>query len=153
MKVYVYAANILRLPVDCIVNSANENLAHGSGLAKIIEAAAGRRMTADCNAYVRRHGPVPVGGAYTSTAGDLPYACVIHAIGPRWSDYSPYDFQSIKECESLLQDAIISSFVEAEKRHLKTIALPAIRAGEYLRCFLPVNLLIVSRFINHKRVI
>ena len=130
IKVFVYVANILRLPVDCIVNAANDTLQHGGGIAAVIERAAGHELTREGNRHTKANGPVPVGKAFTTTAGNLPYDCVIHAVGPRWSDYRPYTYKNVKQCESLLQNAILSSFEEAENRNLKTIALPAISSGE-----------------------
>lgn len=130
IKVYVYVANILRLPVDCIVNAANETLQHGGGVAAVIANAAGYELTREGNRHVKTNGVVPVGKAFTTTAGKLPYDCVIHAVGPRWSDYMPHTYQNVKNCESFLQNAILSSFTEAENRSLKTIALPAISSGE-----------------------
>ena len=129
IKVFVYVANILRLPVDCIVNAANATLQHGGGIAAVIERAAGYDLTREGDRHTKANGPVPVGMAFTTTAGNLPYDCVIHAVGPRWGDYRPHTLQNVKQCESLLQNAILSSFKEAEMRNLKTIALPAISSG------------------------
>ena len=131
--VYVYIANILKLPVDCIVNAANDTLQHGGGVALVIARAAGRRLTEEGNCYVRQYGLLPVGTACTTTAGYLPYNYVIHAVGPRWTDFWPHTVKNVKRCESLLQNAILSSFTEAMNRGQKTIALPAISSG---KCFL-----------------
>ena len=136
IKVYVYMANILKLPVDCIVNAANAALQHGGGVAQVIENAAGSRLTMEGNNHVSIYGKVPVGTACSTTAGDLPYDCVIHAVGPRWHDFIPHTLQNVKQCESLLQNAVLSSFKEAEKKHLKRIALPAISSGMYTYKFL-----------------
>ena len=133
IRVYVYIANILKLPVDCIVNAANDTLQHGGGVALVIARAAGRRLTEEGNCYVRQYGLLPVGTACTTTAGHLPYNYVIHAVGPRWTDYWPHTVENVKRCESLLQNAILSSFTEATNRGQKTIALPAISSG---KCFL-----------------
>ena len=133
ISVYVYAANILKLPVDCIVNAANDTLMHGGGVAAVIANAAGSMLTEEGNRHVQRNGKIPVGKACTTTAGDLPYHYVIHAVGPRWHDFTPHTLKDVKRCESLLQNAILSSFCEAEKREMKTIALPAISSGRYSR--------------------
>ena len=133
IRVYVYIANILKLPVDCIVNAANDTLKHGGGVALVIARAAGKRLTEEGDRYVRKNGLLPVGKACTTTAGDLPYKYVIHAVGPRWSDYWPHTVENVKRCERLLQNAILSSFTEAMNRGQKTIALPAISSG---KCFL-----------------
>ena len=131
IRVYVYIANILKLPVDCIVNAANDTLKHGGGVALVIAKAAGRRLTEEGDRYVRKNGLLPVGTACTTTAGDLPYKYVIHAVGPRWFDYSSHTVEDVKHCEILLQNAILSSFSEAMKKGQKTIALPAISSGKY----------------------
>ena len=131
IKVVVYIANILKLPVDCIVNSANERLQHGGGVAAVISRAAGWKLDAEGNDYVRKNGLILVGRACTTTAGDLPYDCVIHTVGPRWGDHSPHTLKNVQQCEKLLKSAILSSFYKAERRGLKSIALPSISTGRY----------------------
>ncbi|XP_053388562.1 protein mono-ADP-ribosyltransferase PARP14-like [Mercenaria mercenaria] len=91
IEIKVYSADILSsLPVDCIVNAANINLAHGGGVAKAIAKAGGKDLTQEGHDYLKSHGKLKVGEACYTKAGQLPYKLVIHAVGPCWSDYAPH---------------------------------------------------------------
>lgn len=92
--VKVYEADILRVPVDCIVNAANQNLEHGGGVAKVISEAAGKDLDKEGNDYLSQHGKLAVGEACITTAGKLPFDCVVHTVGPCWSDYKPHTWVS-----------------------------------------------------------
>ncbi|GAF90961.1 unnamed protein product, partial [marine sediment metagenome] len=70
--------------VDAIVNAANEQLAHGGGVAGAIVRAGGREIQDESRRWVREHGDVPTGGAAITGAGELKARYVIHAVGPVW---------------------------------------------------------------------
>lgn len=65
--------------VDAIVNAANEKLHHGGGVAGAILRAGGRSIREESIQWVAEHGPVEVGTAAITGAGDLPARRVIHA--------------------------------------------------------------------------
>jgi O-acetyl-ADP-ribose deacetylase (regulator of RNase III) len=102
--------------VDAIVNAANSRLAHGGGLAGAIVRRGGRVIQEESN----RLAPVPVGGAATTSAGDLPCRWVIHAVGPRWGEGDE---------EAKLRSAVRASLDEADRLGARSIALPAISTG------------------------
>ncbi|KAL3865236.1 hypothetical protein ACJMK2_006851 [Sinanodonta woodiana] len=129
IMVKVYKANILRLDVDCIVNAANDNLQHGGGVALVIAKAAGPEIDREGSDILKIRGRIKVGEQCVTTAGNLPYDCIIHTVGPRWSDYYPHDARNRARCEADLFNSIIGCFIEAENCHLKSIALPAISSG------------------------
>ncbi|KAK3610482.1 hypothetical protein CHS0354_016672 [Potamilus streckersoni] len=127
--VKVYKANILKLGVDCIVNAANDNLQHGGGVALVIAKGAGPEIDREGSEILKIRGRIKVGEQCVTTAGNLPYKCIIHTVGPRWSDYYPHDARNGTRCETDLFNSIIGCFFEAENRNLKSIALPAISSG------------------------
>ena len=129
IPVRVYTKNILHLDVDCIVNAANEILQHGGGIAEVISKAAGYDLNRDCSNFIKRNGYLQTGGVYVSMPGKLDYKCVIHAVGPRWSDYKTHTEDGITKCKTHLFVAVLNSFLEAEHRGMKTIAVPAISSG------------------------
>ncbi|XP_053407925.1 uncharacterized protein LOC128559644 [Mercenaria mercenaria] len=131
IKIKVYSANILVLPVDCIVNAANINLAHGGGVARAIAKAAGKDLTKEGYDYLKSHGKLKVGEACYTKAGQLPYKLVIHAVGPCWSDYTPHSQAMVDRCELDLYNAVINSLSLAERCDMQTIAIPAISSGIY----------------------
>lgn len=126
LKIQIYAGSITRLDVDCIVNAANENLMHGGGVAAAISDAAGYQFDQESKKYVEDNGSIPVGTCCVTSAGKLPYKCVIHTVGPRWGDY-----RDKSQCLQLLQDSVRVTFEEADYQKMRSIAIPAISSGKF----------------------
>jgi O-acetyl-ADP-ribose deacetylase (regulator of RNase III) len=116
----VVRGDLLREPVDAIVNAANGHLAHGGGVAGIIARAAGPSLQAECDRLVREHGPFPTGAAVVTSAGRLPFKGVIHAVGPRFGEGNE---------EAKLVQALCSTFSLARERSWQRVAFPAVSAG------------------------
>ncbi|XP_052081238.1 protein mono-ADP-ribosyltransferase PARP14-like [Mytilus californianus] len=121
----VYVGSILKLNVEGIVNASNGMLSHGGGIANVISRAAGYDFEQDCDAYIQRNGPLKDGECCSTSAGNLHYKCVIHAIGPKWYDY-PIDKP---QCASVLQRTIENCLHEAEINGFTSVAVPSISAG------------------------
>ncbi|XP_060080184.1 uncharacterized protein LOC132559570 [Ylistrum balloti] len=126
LLVQVYSGSILHLDVDCIVNAANGDLQHGGGVAQVISSAAGYEFDRESRDYIARYGPLGVGNVCTTTAGNLKYKGVVHAVGPRWYDYS-HDQKWL--CLKDLQSTVQNSLDEADIQGYKSIAIPAISSG------------------------
>jgi len=86
----VVRGDLLKEPVDAIVNAANGRLAHGGGVAGIISRAAGPALQAECDRLVAAGGPLAAGSAVVTGAGALPFKGVIHAVGPRYGEGDEY---------------------------------------------------------------
>ncbi|XP_053406843.1 uncharacterized protein LOC123546491 [Mercenaria mercenaria] len=128
--VKVYEANILDVPVDGIVNAGNENLQHCGGIANAIAKAAGIGLKKECESLIRDNkGPLDVASVVCTSAGSLSFKCILHAVGPRWSDYKPITKISLKQCERELKETVIRCFKMAEDKELETVALPTISSG------------------------
>ena len=78
--------DLLGVAVDAIVNPANSGLSHGGGLAAAIADEAGPQLEKQCRMAFRKLGRIPVNQNVVTTAGNLPYKGVIHAVGPRMGD-------------------------------------------------------------------
>jgi O-acetyl-ADP-ribose deacetylase (regulator of RNase III) len=102
--------------VDAIVNAANSALILGSGVAGAIALRGGPAIEEQCTA----HGPVEVGGAALTGAGDLGARFVIHAAGMALGG---------EVTEASLRSTLQASLVLAEESECQTLALPAIGAG------------------------
>lgn len=102
--------------VDAIVNAANTQLQLGSGVAGAIRSKGGPTIAEECDV----HGPVPLGGAAITGAGDLPARHVIHAAG-----MEPGGSAS----EESVREAFRASLSLAEQHGLQIVAVPAIGAG------------------------
>lgn len=116
----VVLGNLLAEPVDAIVNAANGHLAHGGGVASAIARAAGPALEDEGDAIVRARGPIPIGEAVVTTAGNLPFAGVIHAVGPH---------QGAGREEERLVEALRSAFLRAHERGWASVSFPAVSSG------------------------
>src|SRR3954464_3677722 len=110
--------DITELDVDAIVNPANEQLQLGAGVAGAIRAKGGASIQEECD----RIGGTPVGTAVMTGAGNLKARQVIHAVGPRMGE---------GEEDRKLASAVRAALALADRRNLKSIALPALSTGVY----------------------
>jgi O-acetyl-ADP-ribose deacetylase (regulator of RNase III) len=116
----VVLGDLLQEPVDAIVNAANGHLAHGGGVAAVIARAAGPALVAEGDRVVADRGPIPVGEAVVTTAGELPFEGVIHTVGPH---------QGIGEEGAKLEAALRSAFLRAHERGWTSVSFPAVSSG------------------------
>lgn len=110
--------DITELEVDAVVNPANTHLQLGSGVAGAIREKGGPSIQEECN----RIGEVAVGSAVMTGAGHLKAKRVIHAVGPRMGEGDE---------DKKLAAAVRSALALADRRGLKSIALPAISTGNF----------------------
>lgn len=112
--------DITEMETDAIVNAANEQLAHGGGVAGAISRKGGKTIQEESDAWVYARGPVAVGSTAFTTGGNLKVRYVIHAVGPKMGEGDE---------DEKLKSATIQSLKVADKHELTTIAFPAISAG------------------------
>lgn len=115
-QVELIEGDITRLEVDAIVNPANEHLQLGGGVAGAIRERGGPTIQEECD----RIGGTAVGTAVMTGAGNLPARQVIHAVGPRLGEGDE---------ERKLAAAVRASLALADRRGLRTLAMPAISTG------------------------
>jgi O-acetyl-ADP-ribose deacetylase (regulator of RNase III) len=116
----VVVGDLLSEDTDCIVNAANSHLAHGGGVAAIIARAAGPKLVEEGDLLIRENGPVATGEAVVTTAGNLPFKGVIHAVGPRRGEGD----EDVK-----IASALQSSFFRGQERGWESISFPAVSSG------------------------
>jgi O-acetyl-ADP-ribose deacetylase (regulator of RNase III) len=102
--------------VDAIVNAANTQLRLGAGVAGAIAERGGPAIQAECD----EHGPVPLGGAALTSAGELPARYVIHAAGMEPGGQTT---------EQSLRDSTSRSLALAAQHGCRSLAFPAIGSG------------------------
>ena len=110
--------DITDLDVDAIVNAANEQLQLGTGVAGAIRAKGGPSIQEECN----RIGGTPVGTAVMTAGGSLKAKHVIHAVGARMGEGDE---------DKKLAAAVRAALALADRRGMKSIALPAISTGNF----------------------
>jgi O-acetyl-ADP-ribose deacetylase (regulator of RNase III) len=118
-SIRVEQGDITSFPGDAIVNAANNHLVLGAGVAGAIRQRGGPSIQRECDEYVRAHGPISVGAAAVTGAGELPSRFVIHAaaMGDR-----PATADTIR---SATQDALRL----ATERGVRSLAFPVLGAG------------------------
>jgi O-acetyl-ADP-ribose deacetylase (regulator of RNase III) len=116
----VVLGDLLKEPTEAIVNAANSQLAHGGGVAAAIARAAGPRLEREGDELVRQGGPIPVGAAVVTTAGELPFLGVVHAVGPRWGEGDE---------EAKLVGALSEAFLRVHENGWGSVSFPAISSG------------------------
>ncbi len=117
--------NIARLDVDAVVNAANKSLILGGGVAGAIRRLGGPSIQEECS----REGPIQVGEAVMTGAGNLKTRHVIHTVGPEYGEGDE---------DEKLRRATFNSLRLAKRHRLKNIAFPAISTGIFhfpiIRC-------------------
>ena len=115
-RIVLLEGDITRQEVCAVVNAANSDLVLGAGVAGAIAKAGGPSIQEACTA----HGPVPVGGAAITAAGDLPARFVIHAAS------MPPGGQASEES---IRSSWRASLALAVANGCRSLAVPAIGAG------------------------
>jgi O-acetyl-ADP-ribose deacetylase len=119
-KLQLVQGDITTEKVDAIVNAANENLAHGGGVAWAISKNGGPLVQQESDEWIRKHGPVSHMHPAWTSGGRLPAKYIIHAVGPVWGSGGE---------DQKLSDAVTGSLRIADQLKCETIALPAISTG------------------------
>lgn len=114
--IHVEQGDLTQYEVDAIVNAANNDLQLGGGLAGAIARAGGPEIQAECD----RHGPVEVGGAAITGAGELPAKYVVHQASMRLGGRTTADALRTSTREVLRL---------AEENGVRTLAFPATGTG------------------------
>jgi O-acetyl-ADP-ribose deacetylase (regulator of RNase III) len=115
-RIVIVAGDIVEQQVDAIVNAANNDLVLGAGVAGAIRSRGGPSIQRECDAQ----GPVKVGEAAITGAGELDARHVIHAasmsLGGRTTEHS-------------LESSMDHVFRLAREHDVRIIAVPAVGTG------------------------
>ena len=130
-KISVFKDDICNRNVDVIVNAANTQLQHSTGVAKAIVDAGGKTIQDECDRYIRTEGSILEGQVVVTTAGKMPFKKVIHAVGPLWKKEATREKSMGKTPreEKLLRFAVSNALDLA--RAYTSVALPAISTGAF----------------------
>jgi len=121
VETQIVEGDLLRQPVEAIVNTWNRNiipwwLLLPQGVSGAIKRQAGYQPFRELGGL----GPIPLGGAVSTSAGRLPYKGIIHVAGINmlW-----------RASEASIEDSVRNAVRLAEQHNLKTIAFPIVGAG------------------------
>ena len=115
-NIHIERGDLTACEVDAIVNAANNDLLLGGGLAGAIRRKGGPAIQAECDA----HGPIEVGGAAITGAGDLPATFVIHQASMHLGGRTTAD---------ALRRSTARVLELAEENGIRTLAFPATGTG------------------------
>jgi O-acetyl-ADP-ribose deacetylase len=115
-KVVLRRGDLTEAKVDAIVNAANNDLLLGAGVAGAIRKKGGPAIQNECD----RIGPIPLGEAAITGAGDLAATYVIHAASMRLGELTS---------EEHLAESTRNSLLRAAEKGIQSIAFPAIGTG------------------------
>lgn len=115
-KVALRKGDLTEAAVDAIVNAANNDLLLGGGVAGAICAGGGPTIQAECD----RLGPIAIGEAAVTGAGNLKARYVIHAASMRLGGLTT---------EAALRSSTRNALRRAAEHGVKSIAFPAIGTG------------------------
>ena len=115
-EISVIQGDITQVKVDAIVNAANNKLVMGGGVAGAIKKKGGKVIEEEAV----KKGPIRIGEAVFTSAGNLPSKYVIHAAT------MGLDFQTD---EIKIRDSCRNALSVAEELKIKSIAFPALGCG------------------------
>jgi O-acetyl-ADP-ribose deacetylase (regulator of RNase III)/ADP-ribose pyrophosphatase YjhB (NUDIX family) len=115
-EIKIEQGDITELKVDAIVNAANNKLVMGGGVAGAIKRKGGKIIEEEAV----KKGPIEIGSAIFTTAGDLPARYVIHAA-TMGMDFATDEVKIRNSCRSSLR--------VAEELKIRTLAFPALGCG------------------------
>jgi O-acetyl-ADP-ribose deacetylase len=126
ITIEIIEADITSLPVDAIVNAANERMLGGGGVDGAIHRAAGQALFDACLRVpeVRPGVRCPTGESRMTPGFQLPARFVIHTVGPVWRGGQHGE-------PALLASCYRSALTLAREHGLHSIAFPAISCGVY----------------------
>nr|XP_023650002.1 poly [ADP-ribose] polymerase 14 isoform X5 [Paramormyrops kingsleyae] len=119
----VAKADLCKYQADVVVNASNEGLQHIGGLALALLQAAGPQLQDVCDRYRSRNGDLKPGDAIITEAGQLPCQYVIHAVGPRFSDWDR------STAVRLLRRVVRQALNLVVAKGCRSVAIPAISSG------------------------
>jgi serine/threonine-protein kinase TNNI3K len=125
-KLCLKRADIVKEPVEILVNATNRRLQMNGGMSKMVNLASGGKVQGYCTEYIKNKGIVDeCGTAKTPAGGALKCQWIIHAVGPDGTKYTQ------NECQLKMMDLVTKCLLQADKLGARSIAIPPIGTGHY----------------------
>lgn len=115
-EIKIIQGDITSLKVGAIINAANNKLLMGGGVAGAIKRKGGEIIEKEAV----KKGPIEIGEAVSTSAGNLPAKYVIHAATMG---------MDLKTDEGKIRSSCVNALKEAEKLKVSSVAFPALGCG------------------------
>jgi len=109
------AGDVLNAQAEIIVGPNDSELSGSAGLARRIRQAAGAQLAEQCEQLIREYGHIDEGMAVYTSAGQLPYRAVIHAVIPS---------RGHEDRQRVLEQALSRSLQLCELNDWQSVAFP-----------------------------
>ena len=119
-ELWVGIHDLLATQVEVIVNPSDSALSHAEDMAGTILAAAGKELEIQRRQLIQEYGQIESGMAVYTTAGQLPYKAVIHAVGPHMGEGDE---------QHKIEQAVSRSLLLCEANEWNSIAFPTLGTG------------------------
>jgi len=122
-EIKIVQGDITELKVDAIVNAANNKLVMGGGVAGVIKKKGGKVIEEEAV----KKGPIEIGDAMSTSAGNLPARYVIHAATmgmPACRQAGIFKTDEVK-----IRDSCRNALKIAEELKINSLAFPALGCG------------------------
>jgi len=106
---------LLSAPVEVIVSPADCSLQHQADIASQILRGAGDRLQQESEQLIREYGAIDPGMAVYTSAGDLPFKAIIHAVAPQMGE---------GEEQRKLEQAVSRSLQLCEMNEWRSVCFP-----------------------------
>ena len=127
IRVIAQKDDIVKQDVDVIVNAANTQLTHGSGVAGALRRTAGYELQSECNEItLNRKDKLKETDCVHTKGYKLSCQFVIHAIGPMYGTKDKENVFFVK-----LQETFLNCFALASHLRANSIALPLVSSGAF----------------------
>ena len=120
MPLHIVREDIIKMRVDAIVNSTNEEMVGYSGVDLAIHRAAGEELDLAC----KKLAPLGLGMAVMTDGYRLPARHIIHTSGPVYRD-------GLQGERAILRSCYLECLRVAQEAGLSSIAFPLISSGAY----------------------
>lgn len=120
MPLQIVREDIIKMKVDAIVNTTNEEMTGYSGVDLAIHKAAGSRLDEEC----RKIAPLGLGMVKITKGYNLDAKYIIHTSGPVWQG-------GLKGESIILKSCYFEALKAAVQNGCKTVAFPLISSGAY----------------------
>lgn len=140
LRVKIYEKSILGTKVEAIVNAANKNLTHETGVSRTICEAAGHEYMKGCRQLLKENAApssLKTSKCYWSNPGGLrsKFRYILHAVAPCW-----IDFENDKDCSHCLAATVKNILETADSLRICSVAMPALGSGTIILIFMHKNL-------------